>query len=203
MEFKTEIMEKALTWFQKNGVKDLTERKLVEQLELPHDTFPAIFRDKEDLLRQSVEYNLDHSEVFPQDVLARATNPIEEIILMFKCCADQVKDVHPGYFIQIQYLYPSVWNTYLRHSQITYYYQFYDLINEGIQQNLFRKDINIEIVTKVLIEQLNVMHNTHLFPKHRYNMGEVFRSIFLYYLKGICTEKGGHIADEFFSDNTF
>lgn len=203
MDRKTEIMVKALAWFQTNGVKDLTERKIVELAALPDDTFPALFRDKEDLLRQSVEHHLDNYDIFPRAVLEQATNPIEEIILMFKCCADHVKDVHPGYFIQIQYLYPAIWNTYLRHSQINYYYQFYDLINEGIIQDLFRKDINIEIVTKVLIEQLNVMHNTHLFPKHRYNMGEVFRTIFLYYLKGICTEKGRQISDRFFSDHTF
>ena len=202
MESKSEILERALTFFQKNGVKDHSERKITEQLELPEDTFPAIFRDKEDLLRQAVEHNLNSFVIFPRHVLDAARNPIEEIILMFKCCADFVKDVHPGYFIQIQYLYPSIWNTYLHHSQITYYYQFYDLINEGILQDLFRKDINIEIVTKILIEQLNVMHNAHLFPKHRYNMAEVFRSIFLYYLKGICTEKGGHIAEVFFANNS-
>ena len=87
--------------------------------------------------------------------------------------------------------------------QINYYYQFYDLINEGIGQKLFRHDINLEIVTKVMIEQLNVMHNTHLFPKHRYNLAEVFRGIFLYYLKGISTEKGGQITESFFSEHNF
>ncbi|MBK0404230.1 TetR/AcrR family transcriptional regulator [Adhaeribacter sp. BT258] len=203
MDVRTEILDKAITWFYQNGVKDLTESRICAQLQISEQTFPQVFRDKEDLVHQAVEYSLNAADVFPAEVMAAAQNPVEEIILMFKSCADQVKDVHPGFFIQIQYLYPSAWNTYQRHLQINYYYQFYDLLNEGIRQKLFRHDINLEIVTKVLIEQLNVMHNTHLFPKHRYNMGEVFRNIFLNYLRGICTETGSQIADAFFSDNTF
>jgi AcrR family transcriptional regulator len=201
MNAKTEILEKAITWFHQNGVKDFTESKLAAQIEVEENLLQELFRDKEDLVRQAVEYDLSSTDVFPQEVIARAHNPVEEVILMFQCCANHVKDVHPGFFIQIQYLYPTAWNIYQRHLQINYYYQFYDLLNEGIRQKLFRHDINLEIVTKVLIEQLNVMHNTHLFPKHRYNMDEVFRSIFLYYLQGICTQKGSAIAEDFFSGN--
>lgn len=199
MNAKTEILKKAITWFHQNGVKDLTEPKIVAHLQLEVSQFQEYFRDKEDLVRQAIEYDLGTSNVFPEEIIARAQNPVEEVILMFQCCANHVKDVHPGFFIQIQYLYPTAWNIYQRHLQINYYYQFYDLLNEGIRQKLFRHDINLEIVTKVLIEQLNVMHNTHLFPKHRYNMDEVFRSIFLYYIQGICTEAGRHIAEDFFS----
>ena len=203
MNDKREILEKAIAWFYESGVKDLTENKIQEQLNLPFPLFPELFRDKEDLLLQAIEHHLNTLDVFPQHVLSLASNPVEEILLMFKCCADQVENVHPGFFIQIQYLYPSAWNIYQRHLQINYYYQFYDLLNEGIKQKLFRHDINLEIVTKLLIEQLNVMHNPNLFPKHRFNLNEVFRSIFLYYLKGISTEKGGHIAENFFSDHNF
>jgi len=203
MNGKTEILEKAIAWFYQHGVKDLTEARISEFLSPEKPLFPEVFRDKEDLVLQAIEHNLNTLDVFPEHIISQANNPVEEIILMFKCCADQVQNVHPGFFIQLQYLFPSAWNIYQRHLQINYYYQFYDLLNEGIGQKMFRHDINLEIVTKLLIEQLNVMHNTHLFPKHRYNLGEVFRSIYLYYLKGISTEKGGQIAENFFSDHNF
>ena len=38
------------------------------------------------------------------------------------------------------------------------------------------------------------MLNPHIFPPDRYNMSEVFRSIFLYYIRGICTDEGARIA---------
>ena len=203
MDVRTEILEKAIGWFYQNGVKDLSENRICDNLEIERTIFPQLFRDKDDLVRQAVEHDLNAVNVFPEEVLATAQNPVEAIILMFKCCAEHVKDVHPGFFIQLQYLYPAAWNIYQRHLQINYYYQFYDLLNEGIRQKYFRHDINLEIVTKVLIEQLNVMHNTHLFPRHRYNMGEVFRNIFQNYLNGISTKAGNQIVTDFFSENTF
>ncbi|MBU6119692.1 hypothetical protein [Hymenobacter siberiensis] len=50
-----------------------------------------------------------------------------------------------------------------------------------------------------MLEQLNVMLNPQVFPPDRYNMREVFRSIFLYYIRGICTDDGARIAAEHFA----
>jgi len=55
------------------------------------------------------------------------------------------------------------------------------------------------LVTKVLAKQLNLLLNPPVFPPDRFNMAEVFRSIFLYYIRGICTDEGARIAAEHFA----
>ena len=77
--------------------------------------------------------------------------------------------------------------------------QLQQLLNDGIRSRLFRSDINIQLVTKILMEQLNMLLNPQVFPPDRYNMAEVFRSIFLYYIRGICTDEGARIAAEHFA----
>ena len=77
--------------------------------------------------------------------------------------------------------------------------QLQQLLNDGIRNRLFRSDINIQLVTKILLEQLNMMLNPQVFPPDRFNMAEVFRSIFLYYIRGICTDEGARIAAEHFA----
>ena len=57
----------------------------------------------------------------------------------------------------------------------------------------------MQLVTEKLIEQLNMLLNPLVFPPDRYNMAEVFRSIFLYYIRGICTDEGSRIAAEHFA----
>jgi hypothetical protein len=66
-------------------------------------------------------------------------------------------------------------------------------------QGYFRKDINLQLVTKIILEQFNLIINPHVFPPDRYDMGEVFRSIYLYYVRGLCTDKGSKLAEEYFS----
>jgi len=197
------LFAEAMQFFYKEGVRNITEQKIIDQFNLTEKAFTEHFRDKEDFLRQAVDYDLEEKKKQDADIHLVATNLVEEIILLFRLYTKQLFNINSGYFVQIQHLYPQIWRTYTRHTQMHGYYQFYDLINLGIQQGFFHRSINIEIVTKAMIEQINVMHNTHLFPKHRYNMGEVFRSIFLYYLKGICTEKGRHLADQVFAQLVF
>ena len=73
--------------------------------------------------------------------------------------------------------------------------QLQQLLNDEIRNRLFRSDINIQLVTKALMEQINLP----VFPPDRFNMAEVFRSIFLYYIRGICTDEGARIAAEHFA----
>jgi len=200
---REKLFEEAMQFFYKEGVRNITEQKIIDQFNLTEEAFFDNFRDKEDFLRQVVDFDLEEKKKQDADIHQAAGNLVEEIILLFRHYTQQLFNINPGYFVQLQHLYPQIWRTYTRHSQMHGYYQFYDLISLGIQQGFFHRSINIEIVTKAMIEQINVMHNTHLFPKHRYNMGEVFRSIFLYYLKGICTGKGSQLADQVFAKLVF
>ena len=77
--------------------------------------------------------------------------------------------------------------------------QLKQLLNDESRNRLFRANINIQLVTKELAEQLNLMLNLPVFPPDRFNMAEVFRSIFLYYIRGICTDERPRIAAEHFA----
>ena len=50
-----------------------------------------------------------------------------------------------------------------------------------------------------MLKQVALMLNPQVFPPDCYNMSKVFRSIFLYYIRGICTDEGARIAAEHFA----
>ncbi|WP_210462541.1 TetR/AcrR family transcriptional regulator [Rufibacter roseolus] len=199
---KDELLRTAMRSFSANGVKDLTERQLMQNFGLSVEDFNESFTDKEDFLRQAVELYLSEQKEIQDKLLLEADHSIGKIMQVIKQHVRQLQQINPNYFIQLQYLYPRIWTLYLRHAQMHSYYLFYDLLNKGIQQQIFRPDLNIEVVTKVLLEQINILLNQALFPPHRYNLSEVFRGIFLYYLKGISTEKGNKELENFFSSFT-
>ncbi|MBC3539463.1 TetR/AcrR family transcriptional regulator [Rufibacter sediminis] len=197
---KDELLRTAMRSFSANGVKDLTERRLMQEFGLSGEEFNQSFSDKEDFLRQAVELYLTEQKEVQNTLLTQADDSIQKLLEVIKHHVTQLQQFTPSFFLQIQHLYPRIWALYLRHVQMHSYYVFYDLLNKGIQQHLFRPDLNIEVVTKVLLEQINILLNQALFPPHRYNMAEVFRGIFLYYLQGICTEKGNKVLENFFAD---
>ncbi|GAA4309232.1 hypothetical protein [Nibribacter koreensis] len=187
---KEELLRSAMRYFCANGIKDVSARSIQREFCLGPEEFQSFFVDKEDFIRQAVELYLAEQKAEQTAVQAQTNHPLAELVLMIRHHILQLQHINPSFFIQIQYLYPRVWMLYLRHVQIHSYYMFYDLLNTCIEQKYLRPDLNIEIVTKVLLEQVNMLLNQSLFPSNRYNPTEVFRGIFKYYLRGLSTDKG-------------
>jgi hypothetical protein len=68
-----------------------------------------------------------------------------------------------------------------------------------VQQGVFLKDINIAVVTRVILENINVLLNTRVFPPDKYSIREVYRSIYLYYFRGLCTTEAINNAERLFT----
>lgn len=64
---------------------------------------------------------------------------------------------------------------------------------------MFRSDINIQLVTIILIQQVNIVLTPGIFPAGSFQVAEIFRSIFLYYIRGLCTDQGARLAAEHFA----
>jgi AcrR family transcriptional regulator len=197
---RTELLRNAMQIFCTRGIKDLSERKIMLEHDLPEEEFNAWFSGKEDFLKQAVELFLEEQKELQLSLLEHTNHPIAALMMVIRHHTAQLLRITPKFFVQIQYLYPRIWTLYLRHIQMHSYHLLYELLNKGVQQRFYRPDLNIEIVTKVLLEQINVVLNQALFPPQRYNLSEVFRGIFLYYLKGISTEMGNKELENFFAD---
>lgn len=199
---REELLRKAMLTFFTQGVKELSRKQIMQQYNLSVEEFSLFFSGKEDFLRQALALYLKEQREAELSLLAQYNHPISALMNVMRHHAAQLIQIHPSFFIQIQYLYPDSWALYSRHIQMHSYHLFYELLNKGVQQRFFRPDLNIEVVTKVLMEQVNILLNHSLFPPHRYNLAEVFRGIFLYYLKGISTDEGNKALENFFSDFT-
>ena len=114
----------------------------------------------------------------------------------------QVKMVNPAFYQQLQENYPQAWQIAQEHLSTYTYPQTQNIINNGVLEGNFRKDVNIRLVTKIIMEQVMMMLNPVVFSPSRYNLAEVFRSVFFYYLRGICTDKGAKLAEDFFARNS-
>lgn len=68
----------------------------------------------------------------------------------------------------------------------------------GVDQGIFRSDINFAIVNLLVREQFDVLLNTDICSE--YPFVEVYESIMFTYLRGISTEKGAKVLDDFISE---
>jgi hypothetical protein len=64
------------------------------------------------------------------------------------------------------------------------------LLRQGIDQQLFRKEIDVLIVAKLFHEQNNMIVNEEVFPPGQYNISDIFQNLTVNFMRGISTMKG-------------
>ncbi|MGZ5282386.1 MAG: TetR/AcrR family transcriptional regulator [Bacteroidia bacterium] len=198
MTFKETLLQQAIELFKKNGVSDYTMQDLAKALDISQATFDDFFESMEDLVLQAVNYQTEVDRNRQKEYALKAENALEELLYLIQDGLESLKNLNPKYVSDIM-SYPSVQKKSMQDLENYSYPMIHNIINKGVQQGVFLKDINIAVVTRVIIENLNVLLNTRVFPPEKYSIREVYRSIYLYYFRGLCTTEAIANAERLFS----
>lgn len=195
------VLERILHLFQAEGIEANKEEDILIKAGIPGSTYQELFFSKAHMVKHVMLYDIEAQKREQAQLLANARNPVEEIMILLQNGISKLKTINPIMISDLQQHYPESWA--LTYDYLTNYsnHQNSQILNRGILQGYFRKDINLQLVTKIIMEQFFMMINPAVFPPSRYDLAEVFRSIYLYYMRGICTEMGGKMAEEYFAKN--
>ena len=202
MTVKDTILEETYNLFRNEGIEAYSEEELRSRLDISQATYNELFAGKEDMVRQTLLYDMERQKTYQKKLLENAQNAIEEILILIQDGIKNMQNTNPAFIIDIQQHYPAVWALCLEHLNTYSYHQIYDILNRGVQAGEFRKDLNLQLVTKIMLEMVSLLLNPQVFPPDRYNLSEVYRSIYLYYIRGICSDGGAKSADTFFAKYT-
>lgn len=197
---KERLLQQAPALFARaGGITALSEASLLEGLGLSQADFQAAFQSKDEFVTQAMRLDLDRQKREHQELFSRLPSPVERMLALLQHGIGEMQKAPRADFVALQHEHPRAWDMLVQHLTSYSAPQIHSLLNEGILLRQFRGDINIELVTKIILEQMNLILNTSVFPPSRYNLAEVFRSIYLYYIRGICTEEGIQLAAAHFA----
>lgn len=199
MNVKDTILEEAVALFQREGIEANSEEQIRQKLDISQATYNELFSSKESLVRQAVLFDMEQQKILQANLVKNAKSAIDEILILIQDGIQNMKETNMAYVGDLINHYPKVWELCLDHLNTHSYHQTYDILNRGVQAGEFRKDINMQLVTKIMLEMLGLLLNPVTFPPDKYNLAEVFRSIYLYYIRGICTDSGARAAENYFA----
>ncbi|QIL76566.1 TetR/AcrR family transcriptional regulator [Hymenobacter sp. HDW8] len=197
--FKSNLLKEAQLVFARYGVNRLSESELIEALHVAPATFYGMFRDKNDLVVQAMAYDLERQKQEHQELFANFSTPIERLLAVCTHGYNEISKVSGNSLLEIQHLHPRAWNMMQDHLKNYGFLMIRDLIQEGVLHQQLRHDIDIGLVTKILMEMLNMALNHELFPPDQYSRAEVMRSGFFYYMRGLCTDSGLRLVSSHFA----
>lgn len=194
---KERIVNTAMQMFSKRGIRGITMDDIAASLGISKRTLYEVFADKESLLEACIRKKHREDEAYGLAVQASARNVLEVVL---KCYQRSVEIYHATsrrFFEDIK-KYPKVYEM-IRNLQDHDSEAFINFFKEGVEQGIFRSDINFGIMDLLLREQLDMLMNTDICE--RYSFLEVYESIVFTYIRGISTEKGAKELDGFIVRN--
>jgi hypothetical protein len=75
-------------------------------------------------------------------------------------------------------------------TDLPYFSNNSEILKRGIQEGVFREDIDVEITNKCLLEVARMSNDKDVFPPDDFSNKDVIRNFYINYLRGISTRKG-------------
>ena len=198
MSFKDTILREATHLFERNGIDNFTEKSLQQKLDISEATFQGFFRDKEDLVTQAYRQKLEDDRHHQEKLIKAADNPIKELLSLIEFGSKQLEHISPAYLADVVKR-PAIMEAAAENMQDYSYPLIYSILNKGVVGGYFRSEMNMGIVTRVILENVYLLINTRVFPPESFNTREVFRNIYLYYIRGLCVKDHIDQTDKYFT----
>ena len=190
MEIKERIKEKADELFRRYGIKSVTMDEIANQLGVSKKTIYHSFSDKNELVDEVVADILKYNKDCCKQYRSNSQNAIHEVFMAMEMLQIMFDNMNPVILYDIERNHPA---TYKKFTE--YKYKFlYELVKENIErgkrEELYRPEIDTDVVAKVRLETMMMPFNEEIFPKNQYSLLYIQQAMMQYFLYAMATPKG-------------
>ncbi len=196
-QLKGRILQIATALFHQHGIKQVKMDDIANDLRISKRTLYEVYENKEDLLFEVLQ---QHDSAERQQLLEfdkPGTNVINIILEIYRVRTAEFITVNPLFFEDLQ-KYPNLL-TYVRKLHNDKEAEIVAFIERGKNEGLFLENVNYGIVRELTFASEQFVMNNFLFK--RYDITELSRIMIMLFVRGICTEKGIKLLDQYFAEN--
>jgi AcrR family transcriptional regulator len=184
------IQVKARDLFMQYGFRSVSMDDIANNLGISKKTIYQFYADKDDLVAGVVNEHIKFCEDCCLRDKAAAKDAIHESFLGIEMMDDMFADMNPSVLFDMEKFHPKAFTKFQQYKYNFLYRIFVDNIERGKKEELFREDVDTEIMVKTRLEMILLPFNQHLFPKNKFSMAVIQVQLTELYLFGIATPKG-------------
>ena len=190
MEMKERIKLKADELFRSYGIKSITMDEIATRLGVSKKTIYHSFADKDELVDEVVGDLLIYNQTCCNKDRAKATDAVHEVFLAMEMIQQMFENMNPVILYDIERNHPATFQKFLQHKNKFLLQVIKENIERGKKEELYRPDINTEVVARIRLETMMLPFNQEVFPKNKFNLVELERQLIEHFLFGVATMKG-------------
>jgi AcrR family transcriptional regulator len=194
---KERILEETERLFWKYGVRSVTMEEIAKQLGISKKTIYQHFADKEQILYEVLQDKMGKHQSEMACAVIETTNPVEEIMNVLNMMQKNADQISPNLLIDIKRYYPQAFVLFRKYKEEHVLRSILENIQKGIDQGLYRSDINPDILARLRVEQIELAFDNDIFPTDQYTMHDVQHELMHHFIRGMLTDKGFTIYNQY------
>ena len=195
-EYDARIISGAAELFRQFGIKSVTMDTIASHLGISKRTIYERFVDKDTLLFAVLDLMIDRQREKLDILLNSSPNVISAIFSMVRIGIDHAASMNPLMQSDLRKYHSTVLNRLREKCENPNYEGAAKILSTGIDQGMFRGDINIDIVSRTFAVLGNLAGDQNIFSSERFTERDLTKNIIINYLRGISTADGIKIIDE-------
>jgi AcrR family transcriptional regulator len=190
MDNKERIIEGAAELFRTYGIKSVTMDSLAGHLAMSKRTIYEVFADKDELLIGVLKWMTEKQKELIKRVLAESENAIVAIFKLLQINRDHFQQMSPAFQNDLKKFHHEVLMKEANQYDMPDFRNNREVIEQGIKEKLFRKDINTDVVNRCMYYLGRAIMDNDLYPFEEFTRQDVIRNVVINYLRGISTSAG-------------
>jgi len=190
METRERIQVKANELFMRYGIRSVSMDDIAAQLGISKKTIYQFFADKDELVDAVVDDEINGMQKDCSLCAKEARDSVDEIFLTMEQIVEQFRNMNPMVLYDLEKFHFKAYQKFLRHKNEYLGKIIASNIERGIREELYRPEVNIDIMAKFRLESMMLSFNMDLFPPRKYNPADVAKEAIEHYVYGLATVKG-------------
>jgi AcrR family transcriptional regulator len=164
--------------------------EIATQLGMSKKTIYQYYTDKDQLVDAVAVEEIQFSQDCCMRDTAASENAIEEIFKVMEFVEVMFRNMNPTMLHDLEKYHPGGYRKFLEHKNKFLYEMVKTNIERGIKEELYRPEIDVEIMAHFRLESMMLAFNPELFPTSKFNFVKLQQEILEHFLYGLATLKG-------------
>lgn len=202
MEVKDRILLKAHELFNRYGIRSVSMDDIAAQLGMSKKTLYQYCTDKDELVSTVFTAMMEHSRQKCLVYSQAAENPVHEIFLAFDMVREMFTDMNPSLLFDLEKYHPSTFKKFRDFKNGFLYQMIRTNIENGIKEEVYRPEIDVDVLTKYRIHSIMLSFNSEVFPNNRTHLVHIEQQLVEHFLYGLTTPKGQKLIQKYKNQRT-
>lgn len=172
------------------GLKNLNMDEISRRLGISKKTLYCFVKNKEELIEKMFQYEGLKWISLWEKISEQPINAIEKLLKISLLVNEEMNNLNPMLKFELKKYYEQTFDKYMENKRLFIYQRMVHNMKQGIEEKLYRQDLNVELVATIYINGFIEMHNSDVCKLHDITFEQVFTVMFENHIRAISTPDG-------------